>query len=36
LVTDDEIIPGYEITTLMIVMPLTVIGIIYYIRKRNK
>ncbi|MFX0036392.1 MAG: hypothetical protein ACFE9I_12230 [Candidatus Hermodarchaeota archaeon] len=35
LVSDGEI-PGYEITIIMIVMPLTVIGIIYYIRKRNR
>lgn len=30
-----EEIPGYEITTLIIIIPLTVVGIIYYIRKRN-
>ncbi|MEE9379332.1 MAG: hypothetical protein V3V33_15010 [Candidatus Lokiarchaeia archaeon] len=28
-------IPGYEITMLIIIIPLTVVGIIYYIRKRN-
>ncbi|MFX1470473.1 MAG: hypothetical protein ACFFB8_17655 [Promethearchaeota archaeon] len=35
LVSGGEI-PGYEITIIMIVMPLSVIGIIYYIRKRNR
>jgi len=29
-------IPGYEIVTLLIVLPSTIVGIIYYIRKRNK
>ena len=28
-------IPGYEITMIIIIIPLTVVGIIYYIRKRN-
>lgn len=32
---EGEEIPGYEITTLIIIIPLTVVGIIYYIRKRN-
>lgn len=36
LVTVGGEIPGYEIATLLIVFPLTVIGIIYYIRKREK
>lgn len=30
-----EEIPGYEITMLIIIIPLTVVGIIYYIRKRK-
>ncbi len=36
LVTAGGEIPGYEIATLLVVFPLTVIGIIYYIRKRDK
>ena len=29
-------IPGYEIVTLLIVLPSTIVGVIYYIRKRKK
>ncbi|NVM36574.1 MAG: hypothetical protein HWN81_13340 [Candidatus Lokiarchaeota archaeon] len=35
LVAGEEI-PGYEIAILIIVFPLTVVGIIYYIQKKNK
>jgi hypothetical protein len=34
--TGEQEIPGYETTIIMILMPVTVIGIIYYIRKKNR
>ncbi|MFX1570768.1 MAG: hypothetical protein ACFFCV_20715 [Promethearchaeota archaeon] len=36
LYSEEQEIPGYEIATLMLVFPISIIGIIYYIRKKNR